>query len=178
MLSLTTDKHCLAEQCSDLQQENQQLKTLVMDLADTLQQQQQQARVLLEVQRLQLLKSRATGGHQQEDTINGYQHDDMVAAGPVVVVGPAAPEAAEAAAVGDPDCEEEVTAKLPLPEALQQRRQQQQQRTQRKEQQQRVAEWLQERGWQEWQGRLPLEPVSSSSSSSLILALEECMLNP
>jgi hypothetical protein len=71
----------------------------------------------------------------------------------------------------------EASATLPFLDLQQQARQQQDMRSNSQHvQQQRVAEWLQERGWQEWQGRLPLEPMSSSSSSSLMMALEESML--
>lgn len=176
LLASTTDRQRLADQVSSLQKENQQLACLVMELTDTLKQQQQQTKLLLQLQRQQVLQGRvsrqcpsfpqATLAQQQaQHPLQAVpQHSTMPAAG---VPMPAECLEAEEAEI--------VSATLPSPEVLQAA---QQQRSQHKQQQTRVAEWLEHRGWQEWQERLPLEPVSSSSSSSLILALEESMLRP
>jgi hypothetical protein len=76
----------------------------------------------------------------------------------------------------DDEVRTEVSATLTFLDLQQQAQQQHDTRSSsQRVQQERVAEWLQERGWQEWQGRLPLEPMSSSSSSSLMMALEESM---
>jgi len=181
LLASTTDRKRLADQVSGLQKENQQLACLVMELSDTLKQQQHQTKLLLQLQRQQVLQGRVSrqGPSFPQATLEQQQAQHPQQAAPQhstmpTAVGPmVSPMPAEYSEAEDPEMI--VSATLPSPEVFQAA---QQQRSQHKQQQARVAEWLEHRGWQEWQERLPLEPVSSSSSSSLILALEESMLRP
>jgi hypothetical protein len=198
-MSLTAEKDRLSEQNAALAIENNQLSSLVTDMSDTLQQQQAQMRSLLALQRQRLIKAahrtpplveqmqvqipphRLFQQHSQQPMHAAAVRRPHGAPSVAAAMPPwAAAAAAAAAAEEEEECEDltEISASLPFlpqescPQPLQQ--QQQVQHSQRRQQQERVAEWLQERGWQEFQEKL--EPVSSSSSSSLILAIEETLM--
>jgi hypothetical protein len=170
-------------QVAALQQEKQQLSSLVLELADTLQQQQHQARLLLYLQRQRLIKA-AAGSSRMAPAL-----------GPAPMAYITSAQQQDQQQDGGDDNDDdltEISAALPFVGLQQQQDQAHAQEQQQhphdhhahhhqqladsvRSSQHRVAEWLEERGWQEWQEKLPLEPMSSASSSSLMVALEDSM---
>lgn len=196
VLHLTADKQRLSKQLAGLQADNHELSSLVLDLSDTLQQQQQQARMLLQLQRASLLHVSA-GRLQLSPTKNPLQHTKLQAAAASVETfsqimqnhqQELQQQHEQQQMQGDRVCDQEdeavaeVSITLPRiadsPEPSEEAQQQQQQQGGSTLHADPVNEWLEHQGWLEWQEKLPLEPMSSSSSSSLILALEDSLMFP
>jgi hypothetical protein len=174
---LSAEKDALAAHCTGLKSENQQLSGLVTALSDTLRQQQAHSKILLRLACSNAGSTKAcsssdggSGSSLPKPPVTSTAQDDepiISCSLPILTLGG-----------GDAVHQQQGVGEQVLPGAGVAA-----ERVQLRSRHQRVAEWLRHERhsapgseeWTAWQQCLPLEPMSSSSSSSLQLALEDAM---